>query len=166
MNINYKLLYILSIILIIYIIDTRYELFIFVNPIYSFIITILLSILIISILLKKRENFKNVPEGVFTGIKGRTTMNNLQSLQDNEIQNLESQVKLVKSFLQNKNTEIENQKFRKIPINNSCITLNSEGNTNLSSKPVPVNQNTRLTTATDLNKNEFMDIIDNLKDSN
>ena len=86
---------------------------------YSLVIISLLTFILFQCM--NTETFKNLDENVFTGIKGKTTMGNLQTLQNNEIQQLEEQVRFVKSFLHNKNKEIEKKKYRKIPINNSNI---------------------------------------------
>lgn len=162
MIINFKLLMILTIIMTVYLVDQKCDIFNYSNMTYN-IITVLLATIFILIILfsNNKENYKNIDENIFTGIKGRTTMENLQKLQDNEIQNLESQVKLVKSFLKNKNIENESQKYLKIPIKNSCITLNSLNTTNLSRPAVPVNQNKILLPASTLSKNEISKVLNN-----
>lgn len=155
---------IFTIIITVYVIDQNCDVFNYSNMSYNILIVLLATIFILIILFKYNnveESYKNLDESIFTGIKGRTTMENLQKLQDNEIQNLESQVKLVKSFLQNKNLENESQKYRKIPIKNSCITLNSLNNTNMSGPVVPVNQNKILLPASTLSKNQISKVLNN-----
>lgn len=121
---------------------------------YTLVTISLLTLIVFNCM--NNEHFKNVDEDVFTGIKGKTTMSNLQSLQNNEIQQLEEQVKFVKSFLHNKNKEIEKKKYRKIPINNSCMVLNSSGNLNLSPKNNSDNgQDLPLIRNTDLSKKDL-----------
>ena len=129
------------------------------RPIYNIIIIILGTIICFLMLMNSNENFKNVDESIFSGIKGKTTMANLQTMQDKDIQDLESKTKFVKSFLQTKNREIEDTKYRKIPIKNSCVILNSKGTNNISNKIVS-DQNALLTNRGNLNKNEMSDIMD------
>ena len=122
---------------------------------YSLVIISLLTFILFQCM--NTETFKNLDENVFTGIKGKTTMGNLQTLQNNEIQQLEEQVRFVKSFLHNKNKEIEKKKYRKIPINNSCMVLNSSGNLNISPKVEDNsnNQDLPLIKNTDLSKKDL-----------
>lgn len=128
----------------------------------SLVIILLITIIIFMLLQDKGENFKNINEDIFTGIKGKTTMSNLQNLQNNEIQLLEEKARFVKSFLQKKNDQIEQNKYKKIPIENSCMVLNSNGSINLS-KPLGIDsQSLPLSTESNLSKQNFDSITDML----
>ena len=89
-------------------------------------------------------------------------MDNLQSIQDREIMSLEKQVELVKNVLADKSQEIESRKYRKIPIKNSCVVLNTDGTTNIEKIAKQSSQNLPLSLATDLNKKEMTEVIKNL----
>lgn len=128
----------------------------------SSILIIILITLIIFMLIQNNEGFKNIDENVFTGIKGKTTMSNLQELQNNEIQLLEEKAKFVKQFLNKKNEQIEKSKYKKIPIENSCMVLNSNGSINLS-KEIPVDsQSLPISPNSSLSKKNFDNITDML----
>lgn len=137
------------------------------NPYYHLVIILLVTFIIIFVLTRNFENFKNVNEDVFTGIKGKTTMSNLQNLQNNEIQQLEEKARLVKTFLYNKNKEIEKTKYRKIPIENSCVILNSQGNNNMD-KPIQdpsMGQNLPLSNTSDVTKGDMKKISEMLNNN-
>lgn len=128
----------------------------------SSIIIIILITVIIFMLIQNSENFKDINEDVFSGIKGKTTMSNLQELQNNEIQLLEEKAKFVKQFLQKKNDDIEKSKYKKIPIENSCMVLNSNGSINLS-KQLPLDsQSLPISPNSNLSKKNFDNLTDML----
>ena len=134
-----------------------------IKPTYNLVIISLISIILLIFLIKNmKEKFKNLNEDVFTGIKGKTTMANLQGMQNKEIQNLEAHTKFIKSFLYNKNKEIDNKKYRKIPIKNSCIILNSQGTNNISDTIQNLGQDSRLINTNNLSKNEMNQVINTI----
>ena len=95
-------------------------------------------------------------------------MSNLQNLQNNEIQQLEEQARLVKTYLYNKNKEIEKEKYRKIPIENSCIILNSQGNNNMD-KPVQdpsLGQDLPLSNTSNVSKQDMTRISEMINSNN
>lgn len=131
-----------------------------INPI---LITLLIGILIFLVKVGElKEKYVNIDENLFTGIRGKSTMDNLQSIQDREIMSLEKQVELVKNVLADKSQEIESRKYRKIPIKNSCVVLNTDGTTNIEKIAKQSSQNLPLSLATDLNKKEMTEVIKNL----
>ena len=82
-----------------------------VNPV---LITLLIGILIFLVKVGEiKEKYVDIDENLFTGIRGKSTMDNLQSIQDREIMSLEKQVELVKNVLADKSQEIESRKYRK-----------------------------------------------------
>ena len=131
-----------------------------INPL---LITLLIGILLLLLNISEiKEKFADIDENIFTGIRGKSTMDNLQSLQDKEIMSLETQINLVKNVLADKSQEIDSRKYRKIPIKNSRVILNTDGSTNLEKANKQSSQELPLSLATDLNKKEMMDVIKNL----
>lgn len=131
-----------------------------INPL---LITLLIGILLLLLNISEiKEKFADIDENIFTGIRGKSTMDNLQSLQDKEIMSLETQINLVKNVLADKSQEIDSRKYRKIPIKNSRVILNTDGSTNLEKVNKQSSQELPLSLATDLNKKEMRDVIKNL----
>jgi hypothetical protein len=174
MNIDKKLLIFILILIVCYILInksfSRYELpfnKLKTNAYYHLVIILLVTFIMIYVLTNNFENYKNINEDVFTGIKGKTTMSNLQNLQNNEIQQLEEKARFVKTFLHNKNKEIEKTKYRKIPIENSCVILNSQGNNNMD-KPVQdhsMRQTLPLSNTSDVTKEDMKKISEMINNS-
>ena len=83
-------------------------------------ILLLVSLLFIHNYYNNLEQFQQADEATMLGIAGKSTINNLQSDQDNEIQNLEHQYEIMRNLYQKQLDNVENTAVPKIQIESSC----------------------------------------------
>ena len=102
-------------------------------PIKSNLLAILLLICLIFIhnYYNNLEQFQQADEANILGIEGKSTINNLQTEQDNDIQNLEHQYEIIRNLYQKHVEKQASQNIHKIPLESSCrvvpVKLGSPG---------------------------------------
>ena len=83
-------------------------------------ILLLVSLLFIHNYYNNLEQFQQADEATMLGIAGKSTINNLQSDQDNEIQNLEHQYEIIRNLYQKHIDKQVSKDVLKIPLESSC----------------------------------------------
>ena len=89
-------------------------------------ILLLVSLLFIHNYYNNLEQFQQADEATMLGIAGKSTINNLQSDQDNEIQNLEHQYEIIRNLYQQQMDRVNTNDLRKIRIESSCPVVTTQ----------------------------------------
>ena len=89
-------------------------------------ILLLVSLLFIHNYYNNLEQFQQADEATMLGIAGKSTINNLQSDQDNEIQNLEHQYEIIRNLYQKQMDRANTNDLHKIRIDSSCPVLTTQ----------------------------------------
>ena len=126
-------------------------------------ILLLVSLLFIHNYYNNLEQFQQADEATMLGIAGKSTINNLQSDQDNEIQNLEHQYEIMRNLYQKQLDNVENTAVPKIQIESSCpLDTIAVSNSDMVSKTNVMGLMDNLSSNGSLSKMDFIQAVNKI----
>ena len=126
-------------------------------------ILLLVSLLFIHNYYNNLEQFQQADEATMLGIAGKSTINNLQSDQDNEIQNLEHQYEIMRNLYQKQLDNVENTAVPKIQIESSCpLDTIAVSNSDMVSKTNVMGLMDNLSSTGSLSKMDFIQAVNKI----